>query len=81
MYEEKKTPKNFLIFKETETLKKFYILENGNFQPKLEKVKQNPPQENFLYFRKWTPRKNSYIFLEESFFYISGNGIFSYFMK
>ena len=52
MYEETKTPKNFLIFKETETLKKFYILENGNFQPKLEKIKQNPPQENIIIYKK-----------------------------
>ena len=68
MYGETKTPKDFLIFKETETLKKFYISGNGNFQPKLEKINENPPQENFLYLRKRTPRKKLLYFVIRKFF-------------
>ena len=46
------------------------------------KNKRNPPQENFLYFRKRKPRKISYIFSKESCSYVSGNGCldeFTYF--
>ena len=34
----------------------------------------SPPRANFLCFRKRNPKKMSYIFLKESFAYISGNG-------
>ena len=44
------------------------------FQSMIEKLKKNPPRENFLYFRKRKPRKSVYIFSKESFFYILGNG-------
>ena len=56
--------KGFLIFPETKPL---------TFQPGL-KNEKILPWENFLYCKKRTPEKFSYIFLKESYSYISGNG-------
>ena len=55
-----KPRKKLLIFQETETLKKLLIFQEM--------------KENFFYFRKLKPRKNSYIFSKENFLYIFGNG-------
>ena len=78
----------FLIFCETETSKKIpYISGDRNpkkasyisgnetlhFLAQAWKMSKNLPQEDFLYFRKHKPRKTSYIFLKESFFYILRN--------
>ena len=57
---------NIKKFQEMETLTRFLIF--------LETEPFSPPQENFLYFRKWKHQNFSYIFSKENFSYISGNG-------
>ena len=52
---------NIKKFQETETLTRFLIF--------LETEPFSPPQENFLYFRKWKHQKFSYIFSKENFSY------------
>ena len=60
--------KAFLIFRQ----KKGFLSENEtlHFSTQAREIKKNPPEENFLCFRKWKPEKNSY------FSYIFGNGTF-----
>ena len=74
--QEAKTPKAFLIFQETELLKKLLIFwEMEPFSPPREKFlyfRKQKPQKDSLYFRKRKPRKNPCT---------SGNGTFLYFRK
>ena len=54
--------KKFLMFPE---------MEPCTLQPKLEKIKQNSPRENFLYLKKLKLRENLY-FLKRKLFLYSG---------
>ena len=62
----------FLIFQETETLKKLLIFpETELFNPS-SKNEKNPPRENFLSFRKPKARKNFSYFLKRKLFLYFG---------
>ena len=64
-FRNRKPRKKFLIFDETETLKRILVF--------WEMELFSPPRENFLYFRKRNPRKN--------FLYLLKRKLFLYFRK
>ena len=43
---------NVFIFSQKKAFLIFREMEPCTFQPKLEKMKKNPPRKNFLFFRK-----------------------------